>query len=124
MGPIATFAYAVTAEGAKKLIEAAAIPETKAYDVRLSVICRQKILDCMVVAPQLFEHYEPPEKEGFESSDVAIVNADHDHDHDRDHGDDGGTQGGVEPEMGHTGHIMNSARCRALFNATCRAVDS
>lgn len=115
LGPVSTYGYALTAEGARKLAEAAATlgitPE--AFDVKLAGICRDGVLECMIVAPDLMHHYEPPRVAGFEAS--ASVLADDGH----DHGEDGEAMDAVSLGKGSTDNIVNSARCQALFGSSC-----
>lgn len=115
LGPVSTYAYALTADGAKKLAKAAAtlgdVPE--AFDVRLAGICRDRVLDCMIVAPELMHHHVPPEKDGFVASESILADDGH------DHGGDGEALDAVSVGMGTTDNVVNSARCRALFNSTC-----
>lgn len=112
---MSTFAYAVTLDGAKKLLKEAStlggFPE--AFDVRLAGICHRKEVDCMMVAPELMHHHVPPEKEGFEASESVAADNGHEHD------GDGETLDAISLGMGTTDNVVNSARCRALFNNTC-----
>ena len=67
----------------------------------------------MMVAPELFHHHVPPKKEGFQASDSVLA----------DEGREptvGGTRANATAiGMGITDNVVNSARCKALFNKTC-----
>jgi hypothetical protein len=108
--PICTFAYAVTNAGAKRVLELLSNGMDEAYDVGLQDQCRQGDLRCFTVVPQLMQHYEPPAELGY----VSIINE-----------ESGGGQSSsdevLEREMGSTGNVVHSARCKALFDAQCLA---
>lgn len=108
---VCTFGYGVTALGARKLIELSSSDNSaEAFDVSLSNYCKDGRLKCLIVTPQVFNHYVPPEELGY----VSQV-----------HAGDGKGSGGEEEKyehvMGSTANIPNSARCRALFGETCVA---
>lgn len=111
---ISTYAYALTSSGAKKLAKIAAtlgeVPE--AFDVRLAGICRDRDLDCMIVAPELMNHHVPPEKDGFVASESVLADDGH------DHAGDGETADAVSLGKGMTDNVVNSARCRALWDSS------
>lgn len=58
-GPICTFAFAVTNEGAKKMLDA---PDKgkESFDIWLHVLCKQEKLRCISINPELFHHHEMP----------------------------------------------------------------
>lgn len=66
-----------------------------------------------MVAPELMHHHVPPAKEGFEPSESVLADDGH------DHAGDGETVDAISLGMGTTDNVLNSARCRALFNDTC-----
>lgn len=83
----------------------------EAFDVQLSEYCEDpEVLRCLVVNPQLFNHYEPPKSEGY----VSLVDIDDDR-----NGEIIADESLFEGKKGFTGGIATSARCRALFNDTC-----
>ena len=117
LGPISTYAYALTSSGASKLANIAStlgeVPE--AFDVRLAGICRDGDLDCLIVAPELMHHHVPPERDGFVASESVLADEDDGH----DHAGDGETADAVSLGMGTTDNVVNSARCRALWGSGC-----
>ncbi|KAI1093515.1 glycosyltransferase family 25 protein [Rostrohypoxylon terebratum] len=105
---VCTFGYGVTRRGARKMLPLLSKGANEAYDVALSGYCSDRTLKCIVVNPQLFNHYEPPRDSGY-VSDVHV-------------GDGQGQtsdDSNFENSMGTTGNIMKSARCEALFYDTC-----
>ena len=107
--PVCTFGYAMTRRGAQKVLEWAGKGENEAYDIRLLEGCKTKHLSCITVNPEIMHHYTPPREFG-RVSNVA----------------NGNGRGSVAEEeefeklMGNTANIVNSARCRALFDSTCQ----
>jgi len=60
--PICTFAYAVSARGAQKIIAALALKGSNLnYDNALAYFCRDNVLGvkCFTVEPMLFYHHRP-----------------------------------------------------------------
>ncbi|KAL5341376.1 hypothetical protein BJX70DRAFT_386684 [Aspergillus crustosus] len=102
--PICTFAYALTREGAKKVLLDAGGGKDEAFDIALMNGCRERNLTCISVLPELFHHHRPGMM-----GPSSLVN--------------GGAQNGagqdVEVEMGHTENILESARCHALWGKPC-----
>lgn len=108
VNPVCSFGFAVTRRGAQKILKWAGKGENEAYDIRLMQGCKQKKLSCVVVNPELMHHYVPPGEFG-RISNVAEGN---------------GRGSEAEEEeferiMGNTANIVNSTRCRALFDSTC-----
>lgn len=102
--PVCTFAYAVSAEGAKKLLAQASLGQGGAFDLMLMHACQDKVLDCISVNPEIFNPYHPAE------GDASEVRA----------GDAGQAFDVVSgKEMGHTNNILHSARCSGLFQSSC-----
>ncbi|KAI0971683.1 glycosyltransferase family 25 protein [Xylaria arbuscula] len=106
---VCTFGYGVTKSGAQKVLSLVGTGANEAFDVSLSAHCRTGELFCLVVNPQVLNHYEPPPEHGY----LSQVHA-------------GDGQGSAAPEeaefeleMGATGNIMKSARCEALFHDRC-----
>lgn len=105
---VCTFGYGVTKASAPKILELISKGQGEAMDVNLAGYCLTGDFDCVVVNPQLFNHYEPPAEAGYISG-VHI-------------GDGLGKEvdaSELENKKGFTGNIVNSARCQTLFNETC-----
>ncbi|KAL1311419.1 hypothetical protein AAFC00_001581 [Neodothiora populina] len=102
--PVCTFAYAVTARGARRLLAHAAKGKGGAFDLMLMHACQDKILKCVSVNPEVFDPYNPAEGS---SSEVRA-------------GDDGSVFNvEVGKAKGQTNNILHSARCNALFGEDC-----
>ncbi|ETS86986.1 hypothetical protein PFICI_00814 [Pestalotiopsis fici W106-1] len=105
---VCSFAYAVNRVSAQKVLEVMGKGANEAFDVGLNVACRDGKLRCLIVNPQLFNHYEPPFTQGY----VSDVQA----------GDGKGAskeEDEFEQKMGTTRNIIQSARCKALFGSEC-----
>ncbi|KAN0092193.1 glycosyltransferase family 25 protein [Hyaloscypha variabilis] len=103
-----SFAIALSRRGAIKVLKFAGIGEDTQFDTRLKNGCKGNDLSCLVVTPELMHHYVPPREFGHIST-VADAN-------------EIGSR--VEEEefehiMGNTANILQSARCKALFDSTC-----
>lgn len=103
---VCTFAYGVTSGGASKILDRVH-GDGQAFDVELSEACRVKKLTCVTIHPEIFHQYRPPNDFG-QTSEIALEN-----------------EGQPSPQdyptrIGTTPNIRNSARCAALFNATCQ----
>ncbi|KAI0386066.1 glycosyltransferase family 25 protein [Hypomontagnella monticulosa] len=105
---VCTFGFGVTKEGARKIVPQLSQGADEAFDVALSAHCRDKKLNCIVVNPQLFNHYEPPADKGY----VSAVHA-------GDGRGEASDDSQFEHTKGTTGNIMKSARCEALFHDVC-----
>lgn len=107
--PVCTFAYAVSAKGAKKLLAQASTGKGGAFDLMLNYACRDGVLDCISVSPEIFDSYHPAE------GDLSEVRA----------GDDGAESNkgffdtAFGQAMGHSDNIWKSARCAGLWKSTC-----
>ncbi|KAL4879976.1 hypothetical protein BJY04DRAFT_88488 [Aspergillus karnatakaensis] len=101
--PICTFAYALTREGAKKVLLDVGGGKDQAFDIALMNGCRERNLTCISVLPELFHHHTPGMM-----GPSSLVNG-------------GGQNSGedIEVEMGHTENILKSARCHALWGKPC-----
>lgn len=107
---VCTFGYGVTRQSAPKVLNLLAKGSGEAFDVMLSTYCSKNLLRCVVVNPQLFNHYEPPASEGYLSEvhiGDGLGNPETNQTSDFDH------------KKGFTGNIANSTRCEALFHETC-----
>lgn len=103
-----SFAIGFSRRGATKVLKWAGKGEDKSFDIRLQNGCKSKDLSCLVINPELMHHYVPPSEFGHIST-VADAN-----------------QKGSEAEeeefehvMGDTPNVLNSARCRVLFDKPC-----
>jgi hypothetical protein len=104
----ASFGIALSRRGAIKILKYAGKGEDESFDFRLKNGCTRKDLSCLSVSPELIHHYVPPAEFGHIST-VANAN-------------ERGSR--VEEEefehvMGNTPNILESARCKALFDSTC-----
>lgn len=119
---VCTFGYGVTRRSAQKILSALGAGGGEAFDVLLAARCREGTLRCLVVNPQLFQHYEPmvglgqengqgqgQEHGGGGTSLVRVGNGD----------ETLADESAFEDRPGSTANIVLSARCRALFGTTC-----
>lgn len=105
---VCSFGYAVTKQSAQKVLNAVGRGADEAFDVSLGNNCRSGVLRCLVINPQVMNHYEPPRGAGY----LSLVNV----------GDGLGNEvdeSTFELVRGSTGDIMKSARCKALFDSEC-----
>ena len=105
--PVCSFGYAVTQDGAQRLLDLAGRGAEEAFDVALNHLCGSGQLRCLSVNPEVIQSYLPGGG-GY----VSIVGS----------GDaDGKAQmeETFEKIKGETGNARQSARCAALFNETC-----
>jgi GR25 family glycosyltransferase involved in LPS biosynthesis len=105
--PICTHAFAVTREGAKKLLDYVVDGQNEAYDVKLMQGCNDKKVNCITVTPEIMHEYRAPDVTGW----VEKTNGKEDTKNRED--DD------INYHMGFTENILNSARCYTLFRSTC-----
>ncbi|KAK5071705.1 hypothetical protein LTR64_004516 [Lithohypha guttulata] len=105
---ICTFGYGVHKHSAQKILNIVASGADEAFDVALSHACGTGALRCLVVNPQIMNHYEPPKDTGY----LSPV-------HVGDGQGESADESRFEKSMGTTGNIMNSARCQTLFGQTC-----
>lgn len=102
--PVCTYAYAVSAKGARNVLNLAATGRGGAFDLMLLHACKDKVLDCISVNPELFDAYHPA------GGDISEVRA----------GDNGvAFDGAGEKAMGNTDNILHSARCHGLWGSDC-----
>jgi hypothetical protein len=109
INPVCTFGYALTRRGAMKVAKWAGKGENEAFDIRILEGCKGKHLSCVVVNPEVMHHYQPPREFGH-ISNVAEGN---------------GKASAAEEEefekvIGSTANIVQSARCKVLFDSTCQ----
>lgn len=104
VNPVCTFAYAVSAEGARNLLQHASLGKGGAFDLMLMHACQDGVLKCVSVNPEIFDPYNPAEGASSEvrAGDAGVAfNTD------------------VGKSMGQTNNILHSARCNALFQSDC-----
>jgi hypothetical protein len=102
---VCTFAYAVSAQGALKILRLASLGQGGAFDLMLMNACRKKGITCVSVNPEIFDPYRPAEGE---LSEVRAA--------DRNESVDSLIGDGI----GTTDNIRRSARCFGLFESSCR----
>jgi len=100
---VCTFGYAVTNKGARKLLDVYATGIDNPTDLILEEACANQTLHCIIVHPTIIGMYEPQEAE------TSEVRAGNDH-------KEVNTNVTL---MGHTKNVLNSARCKAIFDTTC-----
>ncbi|KAJ9613431.1 hypothetical protein H2200_003373 [Cladophialophora chaetospira] len=105
---VCTFGYGVTRQSAPKILKLLAAGANEAFDVAMSSYCSSHDLRCVIVNPQIMNHYEP-------SKDAGYLSPVHVGDGQGEAADDTA----FEKVMGTTGNIEQSARCKALFNDVC-----
>ncbi|KAF2149653.1 glycosyltransferase family 25 protein [Myriangium duriaei CBS 260.36] len=103
VNPMCTFAYAVSVEGASKVLQWAGMGKGRAFDLMLSKACKEGKLKCVTVNPEIFDEYHPVG--GDAGPDVAKGK--------------GKAKAAIEKEMGHSDNILMSARCQALWGKNC-----
>jgi hypothetical protein len=106
--PICTFAYAVTAASAQKILQVLGSGKDEAYDVGLQHQCTTGHLRCFTIVPQVMQQYEPAEGTGY------ITNINEESGFGKSASDEA-----IETVMGTTSNVVQSARCKALFDTTC-----
>ena len=105
--PVCSFAYALTRQGATKVLDWTGRGQGEAFDIMMMMGCKNRILKCITVNPEIIHQYFPPRDDFF--SEV-------------DQGNGKGLavdQPRYDTEMGSTENIVESTRCRVLFGKTC-----
>ncbi|KAG9237516.1 hypothetical protein BJ875DRAFT_149039 [Amylocarpus encephaloides] len=109
VNPVCSFGYALSRKGAVKVLEWASKGGNEAFDIKLLQGCQWKSFDCMVVTPEVMHHYTPLKELGYKSLVVE------------ENGKGPSTKElAFEHAMGGTENIVESARCKVLFDATCQ----
>ncbi|KAE8153793.1 hypothetical protein BDV25DRAFT_136543 [Aspergillus avenaceus] len=103
--PICTFAYGLSRDGARMVLQDVGAGKDEAFDIALMNGCRERNLTCISVLPEIFRHYVPPPSFGGSS----LVNSK----------DEDNNTVRIETEMGSTENILRSARCHALWGKDC-----
>ena len=106
--PVCSFGYALNRANAQKVLTWAGRGADEAFDVVLSVGCREGHLKCVTINPEVMHHYTPTDAHGY----VSQVQA-------GDGKGDESKEDDFESVKGHTANIVRSARCEALFHDTC-----
>ncbi|KAE8373955.1 hypothetical protein BDV26DRAFT_300665 [Aspergillus bertholletiae] len=106
--PVCSFAYALSRNGSRKVIELLGAGKDVAFDISMMMACRAGKLKCISVVPEVVHQYFPNLTFGVQSM-VDIGNG-------RQVGPD---ESEFEHIMGSTENILESARCRALWNKRC-----
>ncbi|KAI1360631.1 glycosyltransferase family 25 protein [Xylaria arbuscula] len=100
---VCNFGYGVTKDSAQKVLSIIGTGRDEAFDVSLLAHCRTGELQCFVVNPQIFDHYESPVGYGHMRQGNALSEE---------------VEALFEHMMGATGNIMKSTRCEAFFDKT------
>ncbi|OJJ95598.1 glycosyltransferase family 25 protein [Aspergillus aculeatus ATCC 16872] len=111
--PVCSFAYALSRDGAQKVLELVGGGGDEAFDIAVMHHCRAGRLECLSVVPEVVHQYFPAERFGVKSL-VDVGNGEVD-------GPGKGEEEGEDFEavMGSTENILESARCWALWRQTC-----
>jgi hypothetical protein len=104
---VCSFAYAVSARGAREVLRLASLGHGDAFDLMLMNACRDRGLACISVNPEVFDPYRPADGQ---LSEVRAA----------DHGEAVGLA--ISDGIGTTDNIRRSARCFGLFGSRCRPV--
>lgn len=107
INPVCTFAYAVTAQGAEKVLNQALQGRGGAFDLMLLHACQEKVVNCITANPEIFNPYHTAQGN---TSEVYAA----------DHGKTADTD--VGSKMGWTDNIRDSARCAALWDSKCPSI--
>lgn len=102
--PICTWAYAVSAEGARKVMGEASEGHGGAFDLLMMDRCKTEKWRCITVNIELFDDYHPA---GGELSEIRAGEGEQD------------LEPAASKGMGRTKNILKSARCAGLYNSTC-----
>ena len=102
--PICTCAYAVSANGARKVLAEASEGHAGAFDLLMMDGCKNERLRCITVIIELFDDYHPAEGE---LSDVRAGEGEPD------------LEPAASKKMGRTKNVLKSARCAGLYGVTC-----
>lgn len=108
INPVCTYGYAMTRAGMQNVLEYAGKGQGEAYDIKLMHGCKYDRLVCVTITPEVMHQYTPPKEHGY----ISLV------------AEEDGKGKSVEEDkyesvMGATENIVNSTRCKVLFNSTC-----
>lgn len=65
--PVCSFAYALSHDGARKVLELTGAGQGEAFDVKMMGECKTGNLKCILVAPEVMHQYFPTENYGVKS---------------------------------------------------------
>ncbi|KAL4919162.1 hypothetical protein BDW62DRAFT_46139 [Aspergillus aurantiobrunneus] len=106
--PVCSFAYALTRDGARKVLEDLSRGDDEAFDIAMMNGCRERGLHCVSVLPEVFREYIPAPS--IKTGSLIAAG-----------GQDSGME--IEVDMGSTANIVESARCHALWGKPCQPGD-
>ncbi|RHZ56294.1 uncharacterized protein CDV56_108114 [Aspergillus thermomutatus] len=106
--PVCSFAYAVSREGGRKVLELVGGAKDEAFDVAVMHNCKLGKLNCISIVPEVIHQYFPAQSFGVKSL-VDIGNGEK----------PGPGDEKFENVMGSTENILQSARCSALWDRKC-----
>lgn len=104
--PVCSWAYVVSYSGARALLELATSRKDDAFDLMMMRSCQERVIRCVTVNPPLFSEYHPSEGDESEvgAGNEGIVNF---------------SSRASNKKKGHTDNVLQSARCKGLFNTNC-----
>ncbi|KAB8208028.1 hypothetical protein BDV34DRAFT_191000 [Aspergillus parasiticus] len=108
VNPVCSFAYALSREGSRKILELLGGAQDEAFDVSMMHACKAGQLKCISVVPEVVHQYFPAQSFGVKSA-VDVGNGQ----------EPGPEEAEFEHVMGSTENILESARCRALWGRRC-----
>ncbi|RMZ39271.1 hypothetical protein CA14_003208 [Aspergillus flavus] len=108
VNPVCSFAYALSREGSRKILELLGGAQDEAFDVSMMHACKAGQLKCISVVPEVVHQYFPAQSFGVKSA-VDVGNGQ----------EPGPEEAEFEHVMGSTENILESARCRALWGQRC-----
>ncbi|KAH8893447.1 hypothetical protein GQ53DRAFT_822129 [Thozetella sp. PMI_491] len=106
ISPLCTYAYAITANAALKIYQAASKGVDRIITIELREMCRKGHLRCFTVSPELFHHHK---KAGEVSSEIAVV--------------EGWDDLATTEKVGYTANIRYSARCNSQNKGLVKCQD-
>lgn len=105
--PVCSFAYALNRKSAQKVLTWAGRGADEAFDVVLSVGCREGHLKCITINPEIMHHYNPADARYLSQAKAG------------DRKSSELKEAVFEHVKGNTANMVRSARCEALFHETC-----
>lgn len=102
--PICTWTYAISAEGARKVLVEASEGHAGAFDLLMMDECKVERLKCITVNIELFDDYHSAEGE---LSEIRAGQGEPD------------LEPAASKRMGRTKNVLRSARCTGLYGVTC-----
>ncbi|KAE8384727.1 hypothetical protein BDV23DRAFT_166244 [Aspergillus alliaceus] len=108
VNPVCSFAYGLSRPGSRKVLELLGAGQDEAFDVSMMHSCKAGKLNCISVLPEVVHQYFPSPAFGVKSK-VDIGNGEQ----------AGPDETEFEHIKGSTENILESARCRALWDQRC-----